>query len=77
MGHTEKVHSVAFFPDGRRIVSAADDRTICIWDTGSRDSFDANNTAVEAESSAYQNHSRHALLNVSALIPKTPSSHFF
>ena len=31
-GHTEYVHSVAFSPDGKRVVSGSDDRAIRIWD---------------------------------------------
>ena len=33
-GHTEHVWFVAFSPDGKRIVSASHDKTICIWNSG-------------------------------------------
>ncbi|EDR04471.1 uncharacterized protein LACBIDRAFT_391675 [Laccaria bicolor S238N-H82] len=33
-GHTERITSVTFSPDGRRIVSGSWDRTIRIWDAG-------------------------------------------
>ena len=32
-GHTGLVYSVAFSPDGMRVVSGSEDETICIWDT--------------------------------------------
>ena len=34
-GHTERVTSVAFSPDGKRIVSGSGDQTLKVWDAAS------------------------------------------
>ncbi|KAF7351988.1 WD-REPEATS-REGION domain-containing protein [Mycena venus] len=34
-GHTDTVYSVAFSPDGKRIVSGSRDNTMCLWDAES------------------------------------------
>ncbi|KAE9400481.1 hypothetical protein BT96DRAFT_647096 [Gymnopus androsaceus JB14] len=35
-GHTDEVNSVAFSPDGRRIVSGSSDHSVQVWDAESR-----------------------------------------
>ena len=32
--HSERITSVAFSPDGTKIVSGSDDKTIKVWDSG-------------------------------------------
>ena len=34
-GHSEPVWSVSYSPDGKRIVSGSDDKTVKIWDISS------------------------------------------
>lgn len=36
-GHTDWVRSVAFTPDGKRILSGSDDETVRLWDTATGD----------------------------------------
>ncbi|KAJ7149173.1 hypothetical protein C8R43DRAFT_888139 [Mycena crocata] len=37
LGHKDWVHSVCFSPDGRRIISGADDKIVCVWDAKTGD----------------------------------------
>jgi WD40 repeat protein len=34
IGHTQRVNSVAFSPDGQTLASGSDDGTIILWDVG-------------------------------------------
>ena len=45
-GHSATVRGAAFSPDSARLVSAADDRTVCLWDIGERRLTDQDETAA-------------------------------
>lgn len=45
-GHTNRVFSAAFSPDGERIVSASSDHTVRIWNTLSGKEESANSIRV-------------------------------
>jgi len=36
-GHSDRVASVSFSPDGKRIVSGSNDNSVKVWDISSRD----------------------------------------
>ena len=36
--HSDTINSVAFSPDGTKIVSGSDDQTIKVWDSGAPES---------------------------------------
>jgi WD40 repeat protein len=36
IGHSGKVHGAAFFPDGKRIITAGEDGTARLWDSQTR-----------------------------------------
>ena len=49
-GHTGRVWSIAFSPDGQTLASGSDDQTVCLWDVANISSF-KNEAALDTDQS--------------------------
>jgi WD40 repeat protein len=62
-GHTDRVASACFSPDGLRILTASWDRTARLWDTATgRELFVLTNPRFSLQSAAFNKDGRHVLL---------------